>query len=293
MNEYASHTMGPTTDIVRSCNIVDISPYINKKENNAPVPRHIARLTGKLPSDDVPDDPHTGSDAITSRETINSIIAHALKHKKYRQAAMLVIGFNYGLRISDTVKLRWKDIFNEDWTYKDRVLVKEDKTGKTAIIYTNKAVKKILDFYLDYERRRRPSGVDWNEYLFISHSYNQRLLPNGSISDTKTTKLFVQAPIDERTGREDMSKIVKALGLEGKITPHSMRKSFGYWGYELANTSLPQNARAALVLQRKYGHSDMRTTLGYIQIEGDETKFLYENLNLGIEALEEYLPQMG
>lgn len=50
------------------------------------------------------------------------------KDKKY--GLLFKCGLNTGLRISDILPLRVKDIFNDNGTFKDYLVIKEKKTGK-------------------------------------------------------------------------------------------------------------------------------------------------------------------
>ena len=77
-------------------------------------------------------------------------IAELKKIKRYyrevkpnkRNSLLVVCGLNTALRISDILKLRWKDVYNENLlSFKSHIDVKEQKTGKKTTVFINKNLK--------------------------------------------------------------------------------------------------------------------------------------------------------
>lgn len=79
-------------------------------------------------------------------------IARYLRSKSEREYVMFVTGIYSGLRISDILKLRVRDIRG-----KDHISIREKKTGKEKRFLINKNLKKILEEYT--------KGKDDLEYL--------------------------------------------------------------------------------------------------------------------------------
>ena len=66
-----------------------------------------------------------------------------------RNYLLIVCGLNTALRISDILKLRWKDVYNESLlSFKSHIDVKEKKTGKKTTIFINDNLKEALASYL-------------------------------------------------------------------------------------------------------------------------------------------------
>ena len=84
-------------------------------------------------------------------------IAELKKIKRYyrevkpnkRNSLLVVCGLNTALRISDILKLRWKDVYNENLlSFKSHIDVKEQKTGKKTTVFINKNLKEAFASFL-------------------------------------------------------------------------------------------------------------------------------------------------
>src|SRR6056297_3984235 len=84
-------------------------------------------------------------DPIKDRKKIKRIKKMLLEDKKYRELALFKLGLNSALRVSDLLKLKWQDLFDEKGEYKEQVTVKEKKTGKSKGFPLEKETKKYLD----------------------------------------------------------------------------------------------------------------------------------------------------
>lgn len=125
-------------------------------------------------------------------------IENYLKKKDDKYYIMFELGIYTGLRISDILKLKVKDVKN-----KNSISIKEQKTRKQKVFGINPLLKKELKWYCE--------DKDGEEYLIKSREgYNK------SIS------------------REMAYKVIKAAGIEVGIYDlgtHSLRKTFGYHFY--------------------------------------------------------------
>ena len=113
-----------------------------------------------------------------------------------RDVFLFLIGINSGLRMSDIVKLKKKDIISS----KNPRIV-EQKTGKTRILY----LSSLQDLIQDYTKDLEPE-----DYLFPS---------------TKGNHLKVN------TVYQMFQKVAKLLGRDD-IGTHTLRKTFGYHYYK-------------------------------------------------------------
>lgn len=126
-------------------------------------------------------------------------ISEYLKKTNMRNYIMFCMGIYTGLRISDILKFRVRDLKNKDIVY-----IKEKKTSKPKQLQINTILKKELKAYLEEK--------DGNEYLIKSaHGVNQHLKRNEAYKIIKS--------------------VCEMFGIE-KTGTHTMRKTFGYHYYK-------------------------------------------------------------
>lgn len=119
-----------------------------------------------------------------------------LKENNYRDYILFLIGINTGLRISDLLNLRVKDVLNQDYIY-----VKHKKTKKNKkYIITDEMIREIMP-YLNNKHR--------DDYLFRARY--------------KTT------PICREQACKLLKKACKACGINLNVGTHSLRKTHGYF----------------------------------------------------------------
>lgn len=121
-----------------------------------------------------------------------------LKEKKTRDYMMFLLGIYTGLRISDVLRLRVKDVAGKNY-----ISIKEKKTNKSKRIPIHPLLKKELKGYI--------KGKPTNEYLIKS-----RIGKNKPISRTQAYRI-----LKEVANKFDIDE----------IGTHSMRKTFGYHYY--------------------------------------------------------------
>jgi integrase len=164
--------------------------------------------------------------------------AHDSKRRKGDKLSwelLLVMGFNTGLRISDLVKLRVKDVRGQEY-----VRVVAQKTGKDTRLKLNRGVRRDI--------ARLTEGRGGDEWLFQSR---QR------VSGTKFRKA-----ISRQRAYQIINRVARAAGIEERIGCHTLRKTFGYHYYKQYHDEVG--------LQRILGHDNRRDTLVYIGITADE-----------------------
>jgi integrase len=126
-------------------------------------------------------------------------IANYLKDNNDRNYIMFLCGIYTGLRISDILKLKVKDVKG-----KKSINIHEKKTGKQKTLEINPTLKKALAEYC--------KDKDGDEYLVKSRvNYNQ--------------------PINRSTAYRILHDAAKKFGLD-EIGTHTLRKTFGYHFYK-------------------------------------------------------------
>lgn len=121
-----------------------------------------------------------------------------LRKKSKRNEFLFIFGINSGLRISDILPLRVKDVKGKSF-----ILIKEIKTKKNRKVILLKQLQLAIE---EYCKDMKPS-----EFLFKSIKTNR--------------------PISRVQAYRILSDAAKEVGLE-EIGSHSLRKSFGYWFYK-------------------------------------------------------------
>lgn len=163
-----------------------------------------------------------------------------LKDRNLRDWLLFVLGINSGLRISDLLSLQVDDVKG-----KNRITIREKKTGKTKDFALSDICKKAIGEYL--KTTKLASGC-----LFPSRK------GNGAITRQQAYEIINSA--------------ARAVGIRGAIGTHTLRKTFGYWAY--------QSGVDITRIQKLLNHSAPSVTLAYIGITKDELDEIYINLNL-------------
>lgn len=126
-------------------------------------------------------------------------VADYLRSKNERDYVLFMFGIYTGLRISDILKLRVRDVREKDYVY-----IRENKTGKEKRFPINAELKPVITSYIQ--------GKKDFEYLFKSPNF-----PNKAISRQQAYNI--------------LSDTGKAFGLSS-IGTHTLRKTFGYHMYQ-------------------------------------------------------------
>lgn len=134
---------------------------------------------------------------IRDKEKIE-MMKHELLRKSYRDYFLFLFGLNSGLRISDVLKLKVKDVKNK--TY---VVLKEAKSDKTKRFRINSELQNKIEEYTKH--------MDENHYLFPSQRSGN--------------------PISRIQAYRVIKEAAKKVGIE-EIGTHTMRKTFGYHYYK-------------------------------------------------------------
>ena len=133
---------------------------------------------------------------IRDKEIIAKFKNKLLK-KSYRDYMLFVVGINTGLRISDILPLRVKDITGT------HIIIKEQKTGKNKRLWINNTLRTELDKYI--------ADMDDNDLLFPSRKGDK--------------------PISRIQAYRILNDVAEELGVP-EIGTHTLRKTFGYWHYK-------------------------------------------------------------
>lgn len=203
------------------------------------------------------------AEPIKDMNDIIRISQYLINEERFRDNMLFIVGINFGLRVSDLRMLRFSNLINDDFTFRDRFPILEKKTKNTRkrqknrYITINSAVIDAVTLYLE-----NTPGVRLDDYMFKSVSNN---------SSGKNV------PISKQGVDLMLKGVARDLGLGNRMATHSLRKTFAYHQMVMSGN----NPRKLLLLQKMFGHSSAAQTLDYIGITSEEIDDAYRNLNLG------------
>ncbi|NSP68895.1 site-specific integrase [Enterococcus faecalis] len=172
-----------------------------------------------------------------------------------RNVLLFSIGINTAYRISDLRRLKLSDVLAVSRgrvIAKERLEMKEKKTGKhNSIIISNKLRKQILE-YVNNNFPNQVANQEFNYYLFPSRKGSDQ-------------------PLSRQALWAVLSNAASNIGLKN-IGSHSMRKTFGYFLYK--------NGTHIEIIQELLNHSSQRETLRYIGITQEDKDTAVMSLDL-------------
>ena len=183
---------------------------------------------------------------IRSKKQLHELTAYYLKLGKIRNHVLIVISLHTALRISDVLRLTWDNVYDfKTKSVKKSLTIIEKKTGKPKTIALHKSIINALYLY---------SAIAASKGKFL-------------ILNPKTAKAI---------GRIQAYRLIRsaaeAVGIEARVSCHSLRKSFGYHSWK-------QGVSLA-VLMDIYNHSSFAVTLRYLGVSQDDKDSAYLKLRL-------------
>lgn len=207
--------------------------------------------------------PEHAAEPIKSMDDIYKISNYLISNGRFRDNMLFIVGINFGLRVSDLRVLRFSNLINDNLTFKENFAVFEQKTRNTRkrkknrYITINHAVIEAVTLYLE-----NTPDVSLSDYMFRSVS-------NRGGNQNK--------PLSIQSIDRILKKIAVDLGLNVKMSTHTLRKTFCYHQMVMSHN----DSRKLLLLQKMLNHSSPAQTLDYIGITSEEIDEAYKNLNLG------------
>jgi len=159
---------------------------------------------------------------------------------------LFVLGINSGLRVSDLLNIKVGDVREGNGRIRDRISIKEKKTGKAKGFPLGDTCHKALKEYFN------SMDMEDNQPLFPSRKGN--------------------GPLGRSQAYRIINSAARVVGLKDKIGTHTLRKTFGYHAYKMGMD--------LSVIQKLLNHSSPAITLAYIGITQDDLDSVYLNLNL-------------
>lgn len=170
---------------------------------------------------------------------INKIkqIESNLKKENIRDYILFELGIYSGLRISDILKLKVKDVKGQT-----HFTLREQKTGKSKKMKIHQSLKVELNKYI--------KGKSDDEYLFRSQKGDNN-------------------PIQRMQAWRIINSAANRVGIVGEIGTHTLRKTFGYHFYN--------QTKDIVMLQNIFNHVNPNVTLAYIGMKQDDMDTMIDN----------------
>ena len=183
---------------------------------------------------------------IRDKNQLKQLAEYFLKRGQLRNYALVILGGCTALRISDLLRLTWDDVYDERrQAFRTHVTVLERKTKKHKTIALHKDIIKALRLYFPHRR---------SAYIFANNRSDGK-----AICRVQAWRIIKEA--------------VKAVGIEGKVGCHSLRKSWAYHAW-IRGEVLPP------VIMDILNHSDYETTRRYLGIAQDDLDRAYLGMEL-------------
>ena len=179
------------------------------------------------------------------------VVAELNRDCRFREAMLMSSGCNLGLRISDILFLRWKDLLTEG-----DIQIREKKTGKLRNLRVNSALRKEAEYCYSEMEISSP-----DKYIFVAWNNDG------------------DRPITRVRAHQLLKEIQKDYHIvSAKVfSTHSLRKTFGrrVW---LSESEKGRGETALVLLSDTFGHSSIAITKRYLGIRQQEILSLYENI---------------
>lgn len=153
------------------------------------------------------------------------------------------------LRVSDVMRLRWTDIFNENGTVRQNAFIHDKKTGKANLLYLKPIKTDLLTYQAWYQKQKLHST-----WLFPSTQHPDRHI---------TEKQFYKI----------MSKTGDLLGIN-YLGTHTMRKTGAYRVYTQSNYNIG-------LVMNLLNHSSGAMTLTYLGLDQASTENMLDKIDFG------------
>lgn len=186
---------------------------------------------------------------IKNTKDIQRLKQYYLDRKQIRNYTLVTLGINTSLRIGDLLLLKWGNVYDfHNRCYYRHLKVLEQKTGKSTLIALNREALLALK-----NLRTSLSPVSDGDYIFKSREGK-----NHPIGRTQAFRIIKNA--------------ANALHMDGTISCHSLRKTFGYHAWR---KGIPP-----AVIMTIYNHSSLEVTKRYLSIDQDDKDKVFLELNL-------------
>jgi len=192
---------------------------------------------------------------IRSEATIRAIKGIISKDKTAnasRNMLLWIVGTNTGLRISDILKLKLKDVLDNKGEVRELLELVEQKTKRPRAIEIRPPVKREIEKFL-----KDTGAYDLNEYLF---------------KDRRKGKEDNNKPITRVRAWQMINDWGRKAGVTYRIGTHTLRKVFGTFAFK-AGIDL-------VYISEELGHRNVEVTRRYLGITKEATRKAFKDFEI-------------
>lgn len=192
---------------------------------------------------------------IRSEATIRAIKGIISKDKTAnasRNMLLWIIGTNTGLRISDILKLKLRDVLDNKGEVRELLELVEQKTKRPRAIEIRPPVKREIEKFL-----KDTGAYDLNEYLF---------------KDRRKGKEDNNKPITRVRAWQMINDWGRKAGVTYRIGTHTLRKVFGTFAFK-AGIDL-------VYISEELGHRNVAVTRRYLGITKEATRKAFKDFEI-------------
>lgn len=212
------------------------------------------------------------ADPVKALSDIHRIQEYFISKGDFRDNMLFVLGISTGLRISDLVSLRIRDVLEADnRTFKKSIDVITKKTQKHTVspndeVLITEAAKIAINMYFDSIN----SKFCRDDYLFTSQRAREGSKKHAALKTDKNLyrdKFKGQYVISETTASGIFKKVQRDLNLPYNLSSHSMRKTFAnalFFIFSRAKVKGANSDFALTMVQIALQHEKALTTMRYI-----------------------------
>lgn len=172
---------------------------------------------------------------------------YSIVERNNRNLLLITMGLNTALRISDILSLQWKDVYDlSKKQYYEHITIIEQKTQKHSKIFMNNNIQRMLEVY---RKSLNVTEPDNESYLFKGKN---------------------EKPISRVQAYRIIKKAADACNISGTISPHSLRKTFGYHAWK--------SGVEPVMLMNIFNHSSFNITQRYLGIEQDDRDEVFKKV---------------
>lgn len=174
---------------------------------------------------------------------------YRLEEPNSRNYLFIITSLNTALHVSDVLKLQWRDVYDfNKKAIRAHLSLREEKTEKNTVIFINGNIREALQLHIEAMAKIKPE-----EYLFAP-AYR----PDKPISRVQAYRII--------------QRVKDACGMEGVVSSHSLRKTFGY-------QACRQGVNPSMLMDI-FNHSSYSITKRYLGIEQDERDEVFRDISV-------------
>lgn len=167
-----------------------------------------------------------------------------------RYYLMFLLGIRTGLRITDILELKVKDIRDKNGAIRTHIVTKENKTNK----------RKRIKIHIELKRELEQQVINKDDEAYL-------------IQSNKKDKFKDRKHISRQRAWEVLKKVADFVGID-EIGCHTLRKTFGYHYYK--------RTKDIALLQNIFNHSSPEITLRYIGITDDMMDKAFDSMDYDV-----------